>query len=68
MPNPLTDPSAEQYRPLTQITGDGGHHAAQTIGGLPFTGADLAILFAIAVLLISVGVVMAHISKPRPWR
>jgi hypothetical protein len=84
----LSNPSAAQYVPQSQVQGtqgaqgtnangsNNGPAAADTAtapktstegasGTLPFTGMDLAVVAAIALLMIAVGVALRRLSAPR---
>jgi hypothetical protein len=78
----LSNPSAAQYVPQSQVQGthtngaNNGPAAANTAnaantstegasGTLPFTGMDLAVVAAIALLMIAVGVALRRLSAPR---
>jgi hypothetical protein len=77
----LSNPSAAQYEPQSQVQGTdtngsgpiagsaiggpGGGGNGSTVGSLPFTGMDLAVLGGAAVALIGVGFVLRRLSAPR---
>ncbi len=69
----LSNPSAAQYKPQSQVQGTDTTAAAQNTasqdhsGGssLPITGMDLVILAGAAILLMGTGLVLRRLSAPR---
>jgi hypothetical protein len=76
----LSNPSAAQYEPQSQVqgtdttgsgpvagnsTGGPGTGSAATVGSLPFTGMDLAVLGGTAFVLLAAGFVLRRLSAPR---
>jgi hypothetical protein len=76
----LSNPSAAQYEPQSQVqgtdttgsgpiagdaTGGPGTGGGATVGSLPFTGMDLAVLGGAAFVLIAAGFVLRRLSAPR---
>ena len=65
----LSNPSAAQYVPQSQVQGTHTNGSNNTstegaIGTLPFTGMDLASVAGIALLMIAVGVGLHRLSAP----
>jgi hypothetical protein len=73
----LSDPSAAQYEPQSQVQGtttsaSNDSVAANSSGGsndgtgsLPFTGLDVVVLSAVALALIGTGFALRRLSTPR---
>jgi hypothetical protein len=57
-------PTKAQYGPTNQQISAGGDKGDDTIGGLPFTGLDVGIMAASAVLLLGAGVALRRLSDP----
>jgi hypothetical protein len=74
----LSNPSAAQYEPKSQVEGTTTGAVADTASGnssggngtgtLPFTGMDVLILAAVALALIGTGVTLRRLSTPKAPR
>ncbi len=69
----LSNPSAAQYKPQSQIQGTttigaASSNASQDHSGgglLAFTGMDLVVLAGVAILLVGTGIALRRLSAPR---
>jgi hypothetical protein len=73
----LSNPSAAQYQPQSQVAGssttgavaDNSAPSSQSsTGTLPFTGMDVLVLSAVALALIGTGVALRRLSTPKAPR
>ena len=62
-----SDPTQDQYHPVTQIShGSGASGLEKTVvSGLPFTGLDLIALLGVAVLLTTMGLALRRLTINR---
>jgi hypothetical protein len=78
----LSNPSAAQYQPKSQVEGttttgagavadnssSSGGSGGSSTGTLPFTGMDVLVLSAVALALIGTGIALRRLSSPKAPR
>jgi hypothetical protein len=73
----LSNPSASQYEPKSQVEGSSTSGAVadnsspssrSSSGTLPFTGMDVLVLSAVALALVGTGVALRRLSTPKAPR
>lgn len=72
----LSNPSASQYEPRSQVEGtstsgavaDNSASSGGNSGTLPFTGMDVLVLSAVALALVGTGVALRRLSTPKAPR